>query len=138
MVSRAVVDSSVAFKWLCPHDEYGVAEAAHLLDDHRAGDVVLTAPGAFLVELANAVRCSHHFTPEETLITIEELGSLAIDVAEATAERLAAAAGLSYRHRISLYDALFLQLAQELDCPLVTADRRAFAGIDAPVEIRLL
>jgi predicted nucleic acid-binding protein len=39
---------------------------------------------------------------------------------------------------MSIYDALFLALAEELDCPLITADRKAFADIDTPVEIRLI
>jgi predicted nucleic acid-binding protein len=138
MVRRAVVDTSVAFKWLCPRDEHGTEEAASLLYAHRAGDVALCAPATFLVELANAVRCSPHFAPEDTLTTIRELEKLAIAVADATPERLAAAAGLSYEHKMSLYDALFLALAEELECPLVTADRKAFANLDTKVEIRLI
>jgi predicted nucleic acid-binding protein len=51
---------------------------------------------------------------------------------------LRTATDLACRHNLSVYDALFLQLAEELDCPLVSADRRAFAGIDSPVEILLL
>ena len=41
--------------------------------------------------------------------------------------------------RMTVYDALFLTLAQELDCPLVTADRRAFGSIPPEVaEVRLI
>lgn len=138
MVTRAVVDTSVAFKWLCPHDEHGAEEAVSLLQAHGAGEISLLAPATFFVELANAVWCSRHFTREDASATIAEFQALTIDVAEATPRRLAAAAGLSYRHGMSLYDALFLQLAEELDCPLVTADRKAFAGIETPIEIRLL
>ena len=51
------------------------------------------------------------------------------DVRELTAEE---------RRRKDIQRALFLALAEQLDCPLVTADRKAFTGIDSPVEIRLI
>jgi predicted nucleic acid-binding protein len=133
-----VVDSSVAFKWLCPRDEEGVEAASRLLDEHEAGTMVLTAPSTLHVELANALRNSRFMDPDTVLALVERLSAFRVELCETTDARIGLATALSYRHGISVYDALFLALAQELGCPLVTADRKAFAGIDTRVEILLL
>jgi len=133
-----VVDSSVAYKWICVHDECGVEAANALLDAHRTGAILLAAPDLLHVELANVVRNSPHLGEDESFTIIDELPHFGVELMPSTPARLSRAVRLSYRHGMSIYDALFLQLAEELDCPLVTADRKAFADIDSPVEIRLL
>ena len=40
------------------------------------------------------------------------------------------------RERIRVLDGLYVVLADELDCPLVTTDRR-LGGADAPCDVRL-
>jgi predicted nucleic acid-binding protein len=136
-MNPAVVDSSVAYKWLHPEGEGHVEEAHALLMRHRNGTVLLAAPANVYVELANALRHSK-LDPAEVIAIINAFGSLGLELIEGTPERLARATRLSYRYGISVYDALFLQAATELDCPLVTADRRAFADLDCGVEIRLI
>lgn len=136
-MNPVVVDSSVAFKWLHPFGEDNVDAATELLDAFETGDVVLAAPASLHVELANSLRYTR--LDELAVVTLlEELAGFGIELVTATPGRLAAAVRLSYLHRMSVYDALFLQLAEELACPLVTADRRAFANVETPVEIRLL
>ncbi|MDF1542221.1 MAG: type II toxin-antitoxin system VapC family toxin [Anaerosomatales bacterium] len=133
-----VVDSSVAFKWLSPRGESGLERAVELLLSHRAGELTLMAPAFLHVELASSLRHSRYLDRDETIALVGALGELDIELIESTPTRLVAATDLSYRHGMSVYDALFLALAKELSCPLITADRKAFAGIDTPVEIRLL
>lgn len=137
-MNLAVVDSSVSHKWLCQHEEHGVAQAFDVLWSHRLGERTLIAPAILYVELASSLRYSKYLDQDDTLALIDALDELDIQLIESTTRRLATAARLSYRHHISIYDALFLALAEELDCPLITADRKAFADIDTDVEIRLI
>jgi predicted nucleic acid-binding protein len=132
-----VIDTSVAYKWFADTDEPGVEAAVALLPAQLAGAIELHAPATLPVELANALRYSGH-APEVVLNLIEGLDLVRIELAASTARRLNAASALAYRHGMSVYDALFLALAEELGCPLVTADRRAFGSIDTSVEVRLL
>lgn len=134
----SVVDTSAAYKWLCAQDEDNAREAGAMLERHLLGELVLVAPELLHVELASAVRHSPFIDEELGADIVRELDGYRIELVPATGERLAEALRLSYRHGISIYDALFLQLAEELDCPLVTVDRRAFAGVETRVEVRLL
>ena len=137
-MTYVVVDSSVAYKWLDSSGEEGVESANALLLEHISGSIALAAPSILHVELANALRSSPHVDEEQTLALVEELDDLHIALAKPTSNRLETAVRFSYRHDISVCDALFLALAAELQCPLVTADRRAFARVDSDVEIRLI
>ncbi len=132
-----MVDTSVAFKWFLECGEEFVEEAYAVLDEQIEGRVSLAAPASMPVELANALRYSKH-DRDDVLAALEDLDLTHVELFEPTSQRLHAAAELAYRHGLSIYDALFLALAEELACPLVTADRRAFAGIETGVEIRLL
>ncbi len=133
-----VVDSSVAFKWLSSAGEHAVEEALALLDSHENGELLLAAPEILHVELTNALRNSRFLTPDAVLALVEDLDDYRVELLPSTGDRLVCALRLAYRHSLSIYDALFLALAEELRCPLITADRKAFADIDTEVEIRLI
>lgn len=135
-MSELVVDTSVAFKWFAP-DEPGAAKAAALLDAHLAGEVELIAPASLPLELANALRWSGTLA-ESVLELVAGFGLAHIELAEMTPARLARATALAYEHRLAVYDAVFLALAEERECPLATADRKAHARAHAGVEIVLV
>lgn len=138
MSAPVVVDTSVAYKWLHALGENHVSEAVDLLHRHVAGELILIAPSIMSAEVANALRWNPHLAPADVVEIIGHLEAVDVHLVDVTYSRLRTATDLAYRHNLSVYDALFLQLAEELECPLVTADRRAFAGIDTSVEIRLL
>lgn len=137
-MKAAVIDSSVVHKWLHALGESRAEEATHILHEHLEGSVTLMAPSFMPVEVANSLRWKRHIEHPEVIELIADLAAIDIALFDPTYERVNRATTLAYEHGMSVYDALFLALAEELACPLVTADRRAFAGIDTPVEVRLL
>ena len=137
MPTPLVIDTSVVYKWLRPDAEESVERALAVAREAAAGVVDLVAPAILPVELANAVRYGT-VDADDAGSVLELFEGFHFLLYEADCRRLVAAMGLAFDHGLSVYDALFLQLAEELSCPLITADRRAFAGVYADVEIRLL
>jgi predicted nucleic acid-binding protein len=122
---RVVVDSSVAMKWFIADEKHGVAEASELRDRHLAGECIIAAPSHVILEVLNALWSK---------------GAGVMDLSEAAdwlvrsrfdlvpVESLAQRAGvLAAEHRLTVYDAAFVALAESLDAELVTADRRLAA-----------
>ncbi len=137
MHAHVVVDSCVAYKWFYRTDEPGLDRADALLERHLDGSTVLVAPTIMPVELCNALRYSG--LPDSRVREVVELIEAAtIALYHTTYTRLDTAVRLARDHGLSVYDALFLGLAAELDCPLVTSDRRAFGTLESPVEIVML
>jgi predicted nucleic acid-binding protein len=138
MVSqRIVVDTSVVFKWFVAWGEDGLTESMELLEAHRDGATTLMAPSTMLVEVANTLR---YLLPDtsDSLGFLEDLASTHIVLFDPTPNRVKQATIRATETGIGVYDALFLVLAEELDCPLATADAKAFAGVDTPITVRLM
>ena len=120
---HVVVDSSVAVKWFLADEEAGVGQALTLLEDHEHGSVLLSAPAHMPLEVLSAVRSRG--SDEARLVRLAhaldgfELRLFALELL-----LLEAACRLAGAKRLTLYDAAFLALAETLDCPIVTADRR--------------
>jgi predicted nucleic acid-binding protein len=122
-VSRPVVlDSSVAVKWFKHEQEPGLAEALELLSAHRDEQVLLCAPTLLRLEVLNALR-SGGLTAAQLQTVCEDLEGFRLAWHETSAELAASAAAIATRAGLTVYDALFVALARELEAELVTADR---------------
>jgi predicted nucleic acid-binding protein len=138
MNSRVVVDSSVIVKWVVAHGEGGLDAAAMLLRDQREGTVKLVAPAFAAVEVGNVMRYIG-VGSEDAAGLLCDIAAFGVHLLPDSHERIRRALELGFEHAISVYDALYLALAQELDCPFVTADRRAFGSVHPDVaEVRLI
>ncbi|MDR2243995.1 MAG: type II toxin-antitoxin system VapC family toxin [Burkholderiales bacterium] len=117
-----VVDSSVAVAW-CFAEERTPATAA-LLD--RVTISGATAPSLWPLEVLNALLVAEKrkrvdFARRHELI--KELQSLPITLdTETAAQAWGATNRLAGQHRLTIYDAAYLELAQRLDLPLATLD----------------
>jgi predicted nucleic acid-binding protein len=135
-----VVDASVTFKWLVPDSaEEDVPAAKALLVDHMEGRAKIIVPSLLYYEVGNILLFGRSRpSVEESLEALNDLFSIPLEVVPPspasanTTLQLASLRGLSY------YDATYVALAEMLDCPLITADRRLAQRARATGHVRLL
>lgn len=138
MVTReVVVDTSVAFKWFVAYGETGLTEAAGLLKSHRTGEIRLIAPSIIVVELASTLR---YLTPDadDALGFIDDFDSVGVQLFDTTPKLVRSATVRASESGIGVYDALFLALAEQRNCMLASADRKAFGEIETSVDVLIV
>lgn len=122
MSAFVVVDSSVAFKWFAPAAEEGLEPARALLGEHRAETITLAAPTLLRLEVLNGFWKRSATSADLTMIaaTLDDFGLAWFDL---TVELSSHAAHVAAEHRLTVYDSVFVALALQLDCELITDDR---------------
>lgn len=116
-LQRVVVDTSAALKWVL--EEQGSAAVRELLDKD-----VLHAPDFMLLEVANVLWAKARrgvLSRAEADAAFEALAGFPL-VLTPLAELTRPARSLAFALDLTVYDALYAALAQQLDCPLATAD----------------
>ncbi len=123
----ALLDTSVAVKWFIR--EEGSERAADLRHAHGRAELLLHVPDILLMELANALRYSPLVSAEETSQALRLFSGLGITIIPFDLDALISSVTLSLEHDLAVYDAYFLALAQTLEVPLITADRKMLSRL---------
>jgi predicted nucleic acid-binding protein len=124
----ALLDTSVAVKWFVTEEDS--ERAADLQQAHLRDDLQLHAPDIMLMESANALRYAG-LSEERILQDLETFSALGVEIIPFSIDVLNSAASLSLEHDLAVYDACFLALAQALEVPLITADRKMLSNLTA-------
>lgn len=112
-----VVDASVAASWLLPDEQRARAAYARLEHD----DAV--TPALFWLEMRNLFLMNERRGRIDATMTDRALALLAaLPITLDSAPDGPAIMALARRHRLSAYDAAYLELAQRLNVPLATLD----------------
>lgn len=119
---KYVIDSSVAFKWVLR--EIDSDKADDLRADYRNTIHDLISPDIFQIELAHALTRAER----QKRIVIGEAEILWNEVMTSPpifhSALVARAIELSSAHRIGVYDCVYIALAEQEACELVTADAK--------------
>ncbi len=126
MAAKVVVDSSVLVKWFKSRNEDLVAKARALLDEIQRKPLEVHVPALLLYEVGNILLMKTRLGPVALNDAIAHLEALPFSVAPPASPLLRRAAHLGRDLGLTFYDASFLALAVELDCPFITADRQLF------------
>ncbi|HSA79828.1 MAG TPA: type II toxin-antitoxin system VapC family toxin [Geminicoccaceae bacterium] len=125
-----VLDASSVLAW-CFEDEGG-PEADALIE--RVAAEGAAVPGLWSLEIANGLvtgeRCGR-VKPAESAAFVAMIEELPIVADRATGARaLHETLSLAREHRLSAYDAAYLELAMRLGLPLATGDRKLKAAAE--------
>lgn len=126
MGSKIVVDTSVLIKWFKTRGEEFLKEAEQLLEEIERRPLEVHVPALLLYEVGNILLLKTRLGLAALDEAVERLEALPFVVAPPAAPLLKRALRLGREFSLTFYDASFLALAVELDCPLVTADQRLF------------
>lgn len=122
---KFVLDASVALLWLAPAtNPAGAAYAAATLLSLKQSQAIV--PSLFTLEIANVVaklEARGAVTEADSQRYIAILGCLNVSVDQSTAvHALSDTLNLSRRHKLSAYDAAYLELSLRTGLPLATLD----------------
>ena len=119
---KYVLDSSVALKFVLP--EVDSAKAIRLRDEYRQGVHDLIAPDIFTPEVANGLASAERQARTkagEAVLLLHDI-ILNTPAIHASAPLLARAVEVSISTRQAVYDCIYLALAEQEQCEMVSAD----------------
>jgi predicted nucleic acid-binding protein len=121
---KFVLDSNVAIKWVLPESD--TSSALALRDDFLKQIHELIAPDVFPVEVAHALAKAERrgiIPLAESIVKLADVLAIAPTL-HSYLPLLSRAMEISTQARIGVYDCLYVALAEQQHCELVTADAR--------------
>jgi len=126
---KYVLDASVAVRWVLPTPQR--AKALKLRTEHRQQIHELIAPSHFTGEIASALTKAER----QKLVAVGEARRLTSDIHNSAPDLypyealLWRAIDISSQTRSSLYDCLYVALAEREGCPMVTANEKLLRNL---------
>ena len=119
---RRVLDTSVVVKWFFQED--GTERAQIFLEELERGAGRVVVPSSIFHEASNVfwTKRREGLTEERAQRFWRELIRLPLEVVDGF-DFLPQAMTFSFQHEVSPYDAVFVVVARNMDCDLITADR---------------
>jgi predicted nucleic acid-binding protein len=121
---KYVLDSSIAIKWAL--SEIDSPEADQIRADFQHHGLELISVDVFVVEVAHALTRAERrgvLPPGESIRLLTDVMS-SLPVLHPILPLIGRAIELSSQHRIGVYDCLFIALAEQENCDVLTADVR--------------
>jgi len=115
-----VLDASAVAKWFVEEDES--REMRWIRDLYLEGAVTIYVPSLLFTELANALRYVDGLDSTDVINAVEALRSLRLRVVS-DLEVLDRAIEIAFNHGITVYDAVYVALAEATGSKLVTYDK---------------
>ena len=126
---RCVLDASVALKWVLSEEHSDFANA--LREQHRNGVCTFIAPDIFPLEVAHALTRAERKgllqPPEASILTADILTTP--PALHSSIDLLTRALEISSQMRVGIYDCLYVALAEDEGCELVSADEKLLVSL---------
>ncbi len=115
-----VVDASVLVKWFMEEEDRD--RALGLRELHTSGRSALFVTELTFLEIINAIRYAPKAKEEDGAEALHVLENLHLQVKPSDFTLLRKANAIAWAYKITIYDALYVALAEQLGYPLITSD----------------
>lgn len=122
-----VLDTSIVLKWY-KEEEY-TEIALKIKKDFVEGLNEIIVPDLVLYEMANVLRFTDGFNERLIKKSLESFIDLGVDIVIPTIEMISLATKLSYKYKITVYDAIFIALSKIINGIFVTADKKLYEKV---------
>lgn len=117
-----VLDASVIIKWFVQEEDSDTA--LQFKEQLLHGDEEIAVPDLLIYELTNALRFKKGVTEEAITAITPSLFHLGFEIITPTEKLIRDALHVSFMTDLSIYDAIYLALANELNVSCIIADAR--------------
>lgn len=123
MATSYILDASIAVKWFFREKELHFREAQKVFQDIQSGKIEVVTIDFLLVELTNVFIVSKKANYLTAINSCKILLKSKIKFVPFSINLLFSATRLAEKYNITIYDSLYLALALEKNCRLITADK---------------
>ena len=133
-----VPDTSVVLKWYLAAGEPDRERALAVRQAFLRGTLRLVVPDLLLSEVANVLRHKPEWTAARVGAAVAALIGLGLEVGTVALPVLERALAIASAHRITVYDAAFAALAEQMDAEFVSADEKLVGNLAELQYVRAL
>lgn len=134
MSKLIVIDASVAIKWYITESDS--LKAKNWYNRIQAGKILAVIPDYFYLECCNIFLKRYHITHDECIATLGDIEQLGLEVVPLSMLKMSQVIALASKYNITMYDAVYLEVARIAETKVVTADE--ILALRAPKLTRLL
>ena len=119
---KAVIDASIVLKWFSEEREEAVNQARQIYQFLRDNKIAFYAPQFLLVETLNILAKKKQISPALQKKAMRLLTTSGITFTSLSPQNTISLVAVIKKHDLTAYDALYIALAQEKKCRLLTVD----------------
>lgn len=123
IMPKIVIDASVVLKWIPGHDEESVLEAREVYKMMTGDKLEIFAPTFLLIEVLNILTLKRKATYALVKKSMELLSQGKIKFIDLVLSDLPQIEETVHKYGLTAYDAIYLNLAKEKGCRLLTVDQ---------------
>jgi len=120
---KKIIDASVIVKWFL--NEKDSDKALKIREDHILGKITLIVPELMFLEVTNALRYKK-LDQDKLSYTNKSLWKYQFKIQNLNEDLLKKATSIAIKYNITIYDSLYIALAQTHKTSMITADKALY------------
>lgn len=120
-----VIDANISIEWAAMPVQSDLFSRFYI--EMVTEEITVTAPIFILTETSNILVRKMHFSSNSVQNALQKLYESSLNFTEMHIEDVTNIADLAIKYGLTVYDAQYLFLANTLDCPLISYDKKLLA-----------